>query len=528
MQKHMLLFATMMAAWVAIAGSHAQAEEITFITRSREAVSNEVSTNPVTIDSSRLGVVVVDMWNFHWSPTAAARVGAMVPRMEAGLAALREMGVQILYCPTDVADSYVGTPQRESVFTYPLLPLPEMKPLDCPAAPWGPGDVRQDGLSPQNWGWDGMDPRLSLHDDDLMPNNKEQLYAICKAKGIDTLIYMGVHTQVCLLGKDIGLANMKSLGFQCILARDLTDAHPKYDPAAGLTPDDFTAEVVAHFERHLCPTINLKDELKRMGRWPKDEPVDPVRFCPWGTAERPHIFDDPFELAITSPWHKDAEIRFTTDGSPPTTSSNLYKEFITIKDSVTFRAQTFKDGKPTGIESSAVFIKRGPQPPVPHVYLDEVKPTMVTGPGHSHIEGAHRSAPYSSVPRNNQNNRGQPMKVFRQPYERGLGMQAPSRMMFDLDPQWKRFVAVAGCDDNIVDQNLGSRLAMSPSVVFRVFIDSKLAAESPVMRINERPWHFDVPIPTGSKSITLTLTDAGNGNREDLGNWVNAGFILAE
>ena len=76
--------------------------------------------------------------------------------------------------------------------------------------------------------------------------------------------------------------------------------------------------------------------------------------------------------------------------------------------------------------------------------------------------------------------------------------------------------------------NNGSNLAAYPSVVFKVFIDGALAAESPVMRITEEPWRFDVVIPTGSSRISLVASDAGNGNREDLANWVNAGFVVQQ
>jgi hypothetical protein len=52
-----------------------------------------------------------------------------------------------------------------------------------------------------------------------------------------------------------------------------------------------------------------------------------------------------------------------------------------------------------------------------------------------------------------------------------------------------------------------------------------LAAASPVMRIGERLWYLDVPIPRGARLISLTVLDAGDGNREDLANWLNAGFV---
>jgi hypothetical protein len=87
-------------------------------------------------------------------------------------------------------------------------------------------------------------------------------------------------------------------------------------------------------------------------------------------------------------------------------------------------------------------------------------------------------------------------------------------------------VALAGVDDNLLDQNLGSNGARYPSVVFKVFVDGRLAAESPVMRISQVPWRFDVPIPPGSRQIVLVCDDAGSRSPYDLGNWVEAGFVL--
>ena len=90
--------------------------------------------------------------------------------------------------------------------------------------------------------------------------------------------------------------------------------------------------------------------------------------------------------------------------------------------------------------------------------------------------------------------------------------------------------ALIGCilavDERILETANGSNRAMYPSVVFRVFIDGQEAASSPVMRISEQPWRFDVPIPAEAKLISLVATDAGDGNKEDLANWASCGFVL--
>ncbi len=74
----------------------------------------------------------------------------------------------------------------------------------------------------------------------------------------------------------------------------------------------------------------------------------------------------------------------------------------------------------------------------------------------------------------------------------------------------------------------GSNLAKYPSIVFKVFIDGVEAAASPVMRIQFPAWRFDVAIPKDAKLISLVAMDAGDGSREDLGNWVDTGFVVAK
>jgi hypothetical protein len=98
-------------------------------------------------------------------------------------------------------------------------------------------------------------------------------------------------------------------------------------------------------------------------------------------------------------------------------------------------------------------------------------------------------------------------------------------LVYEIKPSYKRFVALAGADENIISTNNGSNLAKYPSIVFKIFFDGQEAASSPVMRIQSAAWRFDVPIPEQAKMISLVAMDAGDGSREDLANWANAGFV---
>ena len=63
------------------------------------------------------------------------------------------------------------------------------------------------------------------------------------------------------------------------------------------------------------------------------------------------------------------------------------------------------------------------------------------------------------------------------------------------------------------------------SAVKRFYIDGRQAAESPVMRISQEPWRFDVEIPQDAYRINLVCMDAGTRNILDYGNWTDAGFV---
>ena len=172
------------------------------------------------------------------------------------------------------------------------------------------------------------------------------------------------------------------------------------------------------------------------------------------------------------------------------------------------------------------YYKLEPAPPMPDVHLADLEPADVVGPGHSPDDKNHRFSPVSRPPQKNRSNRGQPLRIGKRSFDHGLGVHAPNRLLYRIDKKWGHFVALAGIDENIIDVSNASDLGCLSSVIFRVFLDGKLEAESPVMRFMNPPWRFNVPIPDGAKYIALVAYPTEDGNREDLANWVKAGFVL--
>lgn len=520
-----------LSAFIAAAAQAAAPPRLTLELQRRDPATGKPMITPATIDPAHTGIVLVDLWNEHHCLTARQRIGALIPRINRALEAARGLGMQVIWAPTDVAEMYVGAPQREAAAALPVHPLPPPLKIEMPD-PRGGGCMCGPGIICGNhWGWDGMNPDLMIDARDLIVGSgshdadrrSERLYAICKERGLEQLIYMGVHENMCVLNKSVGMRPMAASGIKVILARDMTDALTEYDPERGYTPDDGTAEVAAHYEKYFCPTIEMACELRKAGLWPDAPAVDPVRFAPWGVPDHPYLFENSIQVTLSFPTTTGAEIRYSIDGSVPSANSTLYQKPVPVSRTCQLRAAAFKDGRCVSIPSATTYTKLAPAPPLPEIRVGALKPLHQATA--YNLEGAEGNPP---PPRADRSITGGELTLRGVKYEQGVGVNTPSHLMYELRPEYKRFVARAGVDEAMLGVNHARARAKYPSVVFRVFIDGKLAAESPVMRVGQEPWRFDVRLPAGGRTISLATTDAGDGNRYDLAQWVNAGFVCSE
>jgi hypothetical protein len=471
------------------------------------------------IDATKVGVVIIDMWNTNDCMTNAQRAAAMVPRMNAALKAARRLGMQIIWAPTDVASQYAGTSQRERAIALPRSRLPHVTTFSCPFSVntvrpdrcmCGPGIVCR-----PHYGWDQMDPNLDIAPADWIVADPEELYAVYKTRNLDRLIYMGVNTNLCVMNKPEGIAPMTSAGIKCILARDLTDAETLYDPDHAFTPDLGTDRDVADVERSGIPTINMADEMKRAGVWDDRQIVEKVRLAPWGTGAWPYFFTDSVKVTLTTHEQSGASIHYTLDGREPGSASPLYMKPLVLTKTTRLRAVAIQEGHRVTLFSDGYFVLLGAMPPKPDIYLDRIQPVTPL------------RANWRWEAKTNQSFNGAPLSIRDCTYTKGIGMRAPSNLLYEIKPGYDRFVARAGVDDEPFRERRNAQfLATYPSVRFQVYIDGTLEAESPVMRLSQEPWRFDVKIPKRARLIDLAVTDAGSRSPLDLANWVDAGFVL--
>jgi nicotinamidase-related amidase len=490
---------------------------LTLQTRDRE--SGGTLATKEWVDPSRIGVVIVDMWNTNDCMTNAQRAAALVPRMNKALDAARRLGMSIIWAPTDVASQYVGMPQRERAIALVRYPLPHIANFSCPfSVPTvrpakcmcGPGIVCH-----VHYGWDAMDPDLVIASGDWIVGDPEELYSIYRQRNLTRLIYMGINTNLCVMNKPEGIAAMTAAGVQCTLARDLTDAETYYDPDLAFTPDIGTEKDIADVERSGIPTINMAEEVRRAGAWNDRWIVEMVRVTPWGTKAWPYQFTDSVKVTLSTPAQKRVAIHYTIDGSEPSSTSPLYTKPLDLKKTTQLRATAFENGRPVTLLSEGYFVHLGPVPPKPDVYLDQIEPLIPARPD------------WRWEAKINLAFTGGPLSIRDCTYGKGMGMRAPANLLYNIRPGYDRFVARTGVDDDPFRERPNAQfLATYPSVKFQVYIDGKLASESPVMRLGQEPWRFEVRIPERSRLINLVVTDAGSRSPLDLADWVDAGFTL--
>ena len=229
----------------------------------------EVRLKQIAWEPHETALVICDMWDKHWCPTATERVGEMAPRMNEVVKAARKRGVQIIHCPSDTLEFYKDTPQRKLAQQAPKvetkIPLMGWCHLDPAKEAPLPINDRDGGCdcdpAPKSHrAWSRQIATIEIAPEDAITDSAEAYY-LMRQKGIKNVIVMGVHTNMCVLGRPFSIRQMVNQGQNVVLMRDMTDT--MYNPASEPFVSHFTGTdyVVEHIETHWCPSITSVDFL---------------------------------------------------------------------------------------------------------------------------------------------------------------------------------------------------------------------------------------------------------------------------
>jgi putative heme-binding domain-containing protein len=272
-RHHAVLFASLVwffgSQCAALAG-----ELVTFHARTRgPAATNSseqaVSEKLLAWDAARTAVVVCDMWDRHHCPDATERVGEMAPRMNEVLKAARSKGMLIIHCPSDTMEFYQDHPARKLAQAAPKvatqIPLQGWCSLSGgkePPLPIDDSDGGCDGCPecPSYRAWKQQHPALEIMDGDAITDSAEAFY-LMRQRGITNVIVMGVHINMCVLGRPFAIRQMVAQGQNVLLMRDLTDSMYNHRKPPFVSHFRGTELVVEHIERFWCPSITSADFL---------------------------------------------------------------------------------------------------------------------------------------------------------------------------------------------------------------------------------------------------------------------------
>jgi len=239
----------------------------------------QATTRTERWDAARTAVIVCDMWDLHHCKNAVTRVKEVAPRMNQLLEDARKRGALIIHAPSSCMGPYENHPARARARKAPKAAnLPSGIGQWCdkiPAEEKGKYPIDQsdggeddDPAEHQQWARHladmGLDPRapwkreteaLKIHDEDAITDSGVEVWNLLEERGINNVMLMGVHVNMCVLGRPFGLRQMAKNGKNVVLVRDLTDS--MYNPAAWPNVNHYrgTDLIIEHIEKFVCPTV---------------------------------------------------------------------------------------------------------------------------------------------------------------------------------------------------------------------------------------------------------------------------------
>lgn len=215
-------------------------------------------------------IIVCDMWDDHYCRSAKQRVNAMAPSMNKVLTAARARGVQIIHAPSGTMESYADTEFRRRMIAAPTVeppvPIEPTCKLDLTHESPLPIDDSDGGCDDPNpppaiGNYKHQHPGIDMVGPDGISDSGVEIHNFCQQEGIKNIVMMGVHTNMCVLGRPFGIRQLTRLGYNVVLARDLTDAMYSTRAKPYVSHARGTELVIEHIERFWCPSINSVDLL---------------------------------------------------------------------------------------------------------------------------------------------------------------------------------------------------------------------------------------------------------------------------
>ena len=221
-------------------------------------------------EPAKTAIIICDMWDQHWCKGATRRVGELAPAMNRAVTAARDRGVLIIHAPSSCMDAYKDHPARKRA-------RPRRRPPTCPGTsaagasrsrPRRRASIRS--TRPTAAATTARRARRARPGGRRSPPSRSATRTpsatrasrsgTCwRAAASPTCMLMGVHTNMCVLGRPFGLRQLARHGKNVVLVRDLTDTMYNSRSWPYVSHFEGTNRIIEHIEKYVCPTITSTD-----------------------------------------------------------------------------------------------------------------------------------------------------------------------------------------------------------------------------------------------------------------------------
>ena len=222
----------------------------------------QVHEQQVEWQAAHTALVIVDMWDLHWSRGATGRVNMLAPHIDTIARAVRGRGGLVVHAPSDVTAAYGGHPARLQAVRAPFHALPPLSEHADPPLPIDDSDEGSDtGETAPYVAWSRQHPAIMIEPRDALSDDLQEIHNTLQQYAVRHLLYAGVHLNMCVLNRPFGIKRMTRLGYDAVLIRDATDT--MYNPYMRpyVSHDTGTQLVVRYVEQFWCPTIDSSDMI---------------------------------------------------------------------------------------------------------------------------------------------------------------------------------------------------------------------------------------------------------------------------
>ena len=112
---------------------------------------------------------------------------------------------------------------------------------------------------PEGSPWRSQIAAIEIRDEDAISDSGVEIWNLLESRKISHVMLMGVHTNMCVLGRPFGLRQLARHGKDVVLVRDLTDTMYNSRSWPYVSHFEGTNRIIEHIEKYVCPTITSTD-----------------------------------------------------------------------------------------------------------------------------------------------------------------------------------------------------------------------------------------------------------------------------